>query len=55
MHDTFFVVGHFHLMLSGVVLVGLFTGVYYYFGALFGIRYSRFFAYMHLIYYNGGL
>ena len=55
MHDTFFVVGHFHLMLSGVVLVGSFTGFYYYFGALFGIRYSRFFAYMHLIYYNGGI
>jgi heme/copper-type cytochrome/quinol oxidase subunit 1 len=55
MHDTFFVIGHFHLMLSGVVLVGSFTGFYYYFGALFGIRYSRFFAYMHLIYYNGGI
>jgi heme/copper-type cytochrome/quinol oxidase subunit 1 len=55
MHDTFFVIGHFHLMLSGVVLVGIFTGFYYYFGALFGIKYSRFFAYMHLIYYNGGI
>ena len=55
MHDSFFVVGHFHLMLSGVVLVGSFTGFYYYFGALFGIKYSRFFAYMHLIYYNGGI
>ena len=55
MHDTFFVIGHFHLMLSGVVLVGSFTGFYYYFGALFGIKYSRFFAYMHLIYYNGGV
>ena len=55
MHDTFFVIGHFHLMLSGVVMVGSFTGFYYYFGALFGIKYSRFFAYMHLIYYNGGI
>jgi len=55
MHDSFFVIGHFHLMLSGTVLVGSFTGFYYYFGAFFGIRYSRFFAYMHLIYYNGGI
>jgi len=55
MHDTFFVIGHFHLMLSGVVLVGSFTGFYYYFGAFFGIKYSRFFAYMHLIYYNAGI
>ena len=55
MHDSFFVVGHFHLMLTGVVMVGTFTGIYYYFGAIFGIKYSRFFAYMHLIYYNGGI
>ena len=55
MHDSFFVIGHFHLMLSGVVLVGSFTGFYYYFSAFFGIKYSRFFAYMHLIYYNGGI
>lgn len=55
MHDSFFVIGHFHLMLSGVVLVGSFTGFYYYFAAFFGIKYSRFFAYMHLIYYNGGV
>ena len=41
MHDSFFVIGHFHLMLSGVVLVGSFTGFYYYFGALFGIKYSK--------------
>ena len=55
MHDSFFVIGHFHLMLSGVVIVGSFTGFYYYFAAFFGIKYSRFFAYMHLIYYNGGI
>ena len=55
MHDSFYVIGHFHLMLSGVVLVGSFTGFYYYFGAFFGIKYSRFFAYMHLIYYNAGV
>ena len=55
MHDSFFVIGHFHLMLSGTVIVGSFTGFYYYFGAFFGIRYSRFFAYMHLIYYNAGI
>jgi len=55
MHDTFFVIGHFHLMLSGVVMTGSFTGFYYYFGAFFGIKYSRFFAYMHLIYYSGGI
>jgi len=54
MHDTFYVVAHFHLMLSGSVMVSVFIGIYYYFPALFGIKYSRIFAYLHLIYYFGG-
>ena len=54
MHDTFYVVAHFHLMLSGTALVGIFAGFYYYFTALFGIKYSRVFAYLHLVYYSGG-
>jgi cytochrome c oxidase subunit 1 len=54
MHDTFYVVAHFHIMLSGAAMVGIFSGFYYYFSALFGIRYSKTFALMHLIYYSGG-
>lgn len=54
MHDTFYVVAHFHLMLSGAAMVAIFSGFYYYFTALFGIKYSRVFAYLHLIYYSGG-
>lgn len=54
MHDTFYVVAHFHLMLSGTAMIGLFSGFYYYFTALFGIKFSRIFAYLHLIYYSGG-
>lgn len=54
MHDTFYVIAHFHIMLSGAAVTGLFAGIYYYFTALFGIKYSRIFAYMHLIYYSGG-
>jgi cytochrome c oxidase subunit 1 len=54
MHDTFYVIAHFHLMLSGSTIIGIFTGIYYYFSAIFGIKYSRVFAYMHLIYYVGG-
>jgi heme/copper-type cytochrome/quinol oxidase subunit 1 len=44
----------FHLMLSGAAMVAIFSGFYYYFTALFGIKYSRIFAYLHLIYYSGG-
>lgn len=54
MHDTFYVIAHFHLMLSGTTMVGLFAGFYYYFTAFFGIKYSRIFAYLHIIYYSGG-
>ena len=54
MHDTFYVIAHFHLMLSGSTITGIFLGTYYYFSALFGIKYSRVFAYMHFIYYVGG-
>ena len=54
MHDTFYVIAHFHLMLSGATMIGIFIGVYYYFAALFGIKYSRVFAYFHFIYYVGG-
>ena len=54
MHDTFYVIAHFHLMLSGATMIGIFIGVYYYFAALFGVKYSRLFAYFHFIYYVGG-
>ena len=54
MHDTFYVIAHFHLMLSGATMIGIFIGIYYYFAALFGIKYSRVFAYFHFIYYVGG-
>ena len=55
LHDTFYVVAHFHLMLAGNTVVGSFCGFYYYFTALFGIKYSRIFGYLHLIYYSGGI
>lgn len=54
MHDTFYVVAHFHLMLSGAAVTAAFAGIYYYFPALFGIKYSRIFGYLHLVYYVGG-
>jgi heme/copper-type cytochrome/quinol oxidase subunit 1 len=42
-------------MLAGNTVVGSFCGFYYYFTALFGIKYSRIFGYLHLIYYSGGI
>jgi len=54
MHDTFYVVAHFHLMFSASTFTGIFAAIYYYFPALFGIKYSRIFAYLHLVYFTGG-
>lgn len=54
MHDTFYVIAHFHLMFSAGVITGAFAGIYYYFPALFGIKYSRMFGYLHLVYFFGG-
>ncbi|HIF23139.1 MAG TPA: cytochrome c oxidase subunit I, partial [Gemmatimonadetes bacterium] len=35
-HDTYFVVGHFHLMIGGVTMFGMFAGIYYWFPKMFG-------------------
>ena len=34
--------------------MGCFLGVYHYFTSWFGVKYSRNFAYLHLVYYFGG-
>jgi cytochrome c oxidase subunit 1 len=36
LHDTYYVVGHFHYMIGGVTLFGMFGGVYYWFPKMFG-------------------
>ncbi len=36
LHDTYFVVGHFHLMIGGVTLFGTFSAIYYWFPKMFG-------------------
>ncbi len=54
MHDTLYVVAHFHLMLSGAVIMAIFTGFYYYFHVFFQVKYSRTFGYVHIILYTAG-
>ncbi len=36
LHDTYFVVGHFHLMIGGVTLFGSFAALYFWFPKMFG-------------------
>jgi cytochrome c oxidase subunit 1 len=36
LHDTYFVVGHFHLMIGGVTVFGMFAAIYFWFPKMFG-------------------
>ena len=54
MHDTLYVVAHFHLMLSGAVMLGIFTGFYFYFFNFFQTKFSRTFGYVHITMYSAG-
>jgi len=53
-HDTLFVVGHFHVMLSGSLMFAGFGACYFYLPSIFGVRYNRLFSYLHYTYYTIG-
>lgn len=53
-HDTFYVIGHFHVMMAGSLMFAAFAAFYFYLPAIFGVRYSRIFAYLHVFYYSVG-
>jgi cytochrome c oxidase subunit 1 len=41
LHDTYFVVGHFHLMIGGVTLFALYASLYFWFPKMFGRHLSE--------------
>jgi heme/copper-type cytochrome/quinol oxidase subunit 1 len=50
-HDTFYVVGHFHVMFAGSAMFASFGAFYFYFPSIFGVKYSRIYGYLHCLYY----
>ena len=54
MHDSLYVVAHFHLMLSGAVIIAIFVGFYFYYYSILMCKFSKFFAFAHIIYYTIG-
>lgn len=50
-HDSFYVIGHFHVMLAGAAMFAAFGAFYFYFPAIFGVKYSRIYGYLHALYY----
>lgn len=47
LHDTYFVVGHFHLTMAAAVLLGGFAGIYYWFPKMFGRMMNEFWGKVH--------
>jgi heme/copper-type cytochrome/quinol oxidase subunit 1 len=50
-HDTFYVVGHFHVMFAGSAMFASFGAFYFYFPSIFGVKFSRIYGYLHCFYY----
>jgi hypothetical protein len=50
-HDSFYVIGHFHVMLAGSAMFASFGAFYFYFPAIFGVKFSRIYGYLHFVYY----
>ncbi len=47
MHDTYYVVAHFHYVLSLGAVFSLFAGFYYWFGKMFGRQYNELLGQLH--------
>lgn len=46
-HDTYYVVAHFHMMFSSATFSAIFCAIYYYYFNIFSTKYSSLLAYVH--------
>ena len=54
-HDTWYVVGHFHFIIMGLIVFAMFAASYYWYPILTGNMYNRRLAYLHLALTVGGV
>jgi cytochrome c oxidase subunit 1 len=47
LHDTYYVVAHFHYVLSLGAIFGIFCGWYYWFEKMFGVKYNELLGQLH--------
>ena len=55
LHDTYYVVAHFHYVLSMGAVFGIFAGIYYWFSKMTGKQYSEFFGKLHFWLFFAGV
>lgn len=54
LHDTYYIIGHFHIMLSGSLMAMLFAYIYFNFREFFNVSYNKLFSIFHLIFHGIG-
>ena len=47
LHDTYFVVAHFHIVMASSAFLGMFAGVYHWFPKMFGKMMNKTLGYVH--------
>lgn len=53
-HDTFYIVAHFHFMFSATTFSAIFASIYYYFWQIFNVKYSKYLSLLHIFYWFCG-
>lgn len=54
LHDTYYIVGHFHIMLSGALMAMLMAYIYFNLREFIGVYYSWYISFMHLFFHVVG-